>query len=277
MRLNTVRYNDDDKPRRFAPSRSASRRPVHAPGHFLFTLFTRTRGYPDVRALFRPSGRHLGRAIDHPRPVGIASPARSSPGRGREGSAAAQLTSHHSIGKGILMYSTIQLLAAAGLFVASTVHAQAPERALMSRIPPGHGVAGNPSAAETRQVPPARSLDVAGERALLGLVDDRARPADPAGSTNVPVDGARALLGQWPSVTSIGAGRRLERSSFLADVRGDVTTSASREEPPTTVRAESVSSFGSPLHPERMRRILLVNGSGAAGKTLRSLRSLRMK
>lgn len=109
------------------------------------------------------------------------------------------------------MYSTILLLGAAGLLVASTAHAQGPERALLSRIPTGYGIAATS--------PAALILDQAGERALLGRVDNSARQADSAGSTDAPIDGAGALLG-----------KRLSRqSSFSAQVRGDVATDAAGE------------------------------------------------
>src|SRR6266511_1339042 len=164
-----------------------------------------------VCALFRPSGRNLGRTIDHPRATGIASPARPCPGRGRESGAAPQLTSHYSTGKGILMYSTTQLLGAAALIVASTAHAQAPERALLSRMQPGVSIAGTFSPTGSAPVHATSTL-VSGERALLGQVATRARPADPVGFTDAPIDGARALLGKWPSAISIGPRGRAGRS-----------------------------------------------------------------
>ena len=126
------------------------------------------------------------------------------------------------------MYSTIQLLGAAGLIVASTVHAQAPERALLSRMQPGYSIAGAFSPTGSARAPATPTL-VAGEQALLGQVDNRARPMDPVGFTDAPIDGARALLGKWPSAMSILPDGRAGRSSFLAAVRGDVAINASGE------------------------------------------------
>ncbi|MGH7527723.1 MAG: hypothetical protein ACREMX_13580, partial [Gemmatimonadales bacterium] len=119
------------------------------------------------------------------------------------------------------MYSTILLLGAAGLFVASTAHAQGPERALLSRIPTGYGIAATS--------PAALILDQAGERALLGRVAHRASTEGSAGFTDAPIDGAGALRGRRPSATSIVPGGRARRSSFSAQVRGDVATDASGE------------------------------------------------
>ncbi|MGH7528398.1 MAG: hypothetical protein ACREMX_17015 [Gemmatimonadales bacterium] len=127
------------------------------------------------------------------------------------------------------MYSTIRRLAAAGLLVASTAQAQTPERALLSHTLPGYGIAGTFSATGPARVHPALVLDVAGERALLGRVESLARPMDPVRFTDAPIDGARALLGKWPPATAVSAGGTARRSSFRAEVRGDVTTTASGE------------------------------------------------
>jgi hypothetical protein len=109
------------------------------------------------------------------------------------------------------MYSTTQLLGAAALIVASTAHAQAPERALLSRMQPGVSIAGTFSPTGSAPVHATSTL-VSGERALLGQVATRARPADPVGFTDAPIDGARALLGKWPSAISIGPRGRAGRS-----------------------------------------------------------------
>lgn len=127
------------------------------------------------------------------------------------------------------MSSTIQLLVAAGLIVASTAHAQAPERVLLSRIQPGSSIAATFSATGSARVHLAPTLNVAGEQALLGQVDNRARPADPAGFTDAPVDGTRALLGKRVSAISVGPGGGALRSAFRAEVRGDVANDASGE------------------------------------------------
>jgi len=106
------------------------------------------------------------------------------------------------------MYSAITLLGAAALIAASTAHAQAPELALLSRIPTGHSTAGTFSAAGTARGHAAPILDITGERALLGQVDNPARPTDRADFSREPIDGTRALLGKWPSAISIGPGGR---------------------------------------------------------------------
>jgi hypothetical protein len=187
--------------------------------------FAHNRRKPNVRALFRPSGRHFGSAVDHPRAVGIASPARSRAGTSRRSGAAQQLTSHDSTGKGIPMYTTIQLLAAASLIVASAAQAQARERALLSRVRPGYSIAATFTPTGSARVN-ATHTPVAGERALLGQVDSHARPTDPAGFTDAPIDGARALLGKWPSAISVAPEGKAGRSPFRADVRADVAIDA---------------------------------------------------
>jgi hypothetical protein len=70
-------------------------------------------------------------------------------------------------------------------------------------------------------------LDGAGERALLGSIEHRIKQADPAGSTSEPIDGARALLGQWRSEAPVDAAGATGHSSYLAEVRGDIVASAS--------------------------------------------------
>lgn len=141
------------------------------------------------------------------------------------------------------MYSTITLLAAAGLIVASAAHAQAPERALLSRMQPGYSIAGTFSPTGSARVPATHTL-VSGERALLGQVDHGTRPTDPVGFTDAPINGARALLGKWPSAISILPDGRAGRSSFLAEVRGVVTTSASGEAEFGAVKAGDGTSSG---------------------------------
>lgn len=126
------------------------------------------------------------------------------------------------------MYSTIRLLGAAGLLVASTAHAQAPEQALLSRMQPGYSMAGMFSPTRMGQVHTTPTL-VAGERALLGQIDNRARSPDAASFTDAPIDGARALLGKWPSAISVLPDGSGLRSSFRAEVRGDVAIDASGE------------------------------------------------
>jgi hypothetical protein len=126
------------------------------------------------------------------------------------------------------MHSIIHFLGAAGIIVASTVHAQAPEGALLSRLQHGQSTAGAFSPSGPARVHATPSL-VAGERSLLGRVDNRALPTDPAGFADSPIDGPWALLGRWPSAISVGPGDGAGRSSFLAEVRGDITINPSGE------------------------------------------------
>jgi hypothetical protein len=123
------------------------------------------------------------------------------------------------------MHSLIQLLGAAGIIVASTVHAQAPEGVLLSRVQHDYGTAGAFRPIAAARIHTTAGL-IAGERSLLGRVDDRAGPADPAGFAGSPIDGPRALLGKLPSAISVRPGDGAHPSSFLADVRGHVTTNS---------------------------------------------------
>jgi hypothetical protein len=124
------------------------------------------------------------------------------------------------------MYSAIRFLGVAGLLAASTAHSQAPQSALLNRIPAGHSIAREVSHG-TGQVETTPSLEVAGERALLGRIEHRGGPTESTGTMDTPTDGARALLSQSLSAASAEAGSSAARSSFLAEVRGDVVTSAS--------------------------------------------------
>ena len=131
------------------------------------------------------------------------------------------------------MSSTTLLLAVAGLAIASTAQAQAPERALMSRF--AIGSAGAIAAARTTHSHSASDLTIAGERALLGRFEIGARSTGSAGFPAAPIDGAGALLGRplsagepAPAISPVRPGSA-RRSSFAAQVRGDVTASASGE------------------------------------------------
>ena len=125
------------------------------------------------------------------------------------------------------MYSTTQLLGATVLIVASTAQAQTPERALMSNTPASYSIAGTLSSTATRRVEVPAAFRITGQRALLREVDNRARPAEPANVTDPPIDGSRALMGKGPAALPV-APRGVEgRSSFRAEVRGAVATSAS--------------------------------------------------
>jgi hypothetical protein len=86
----------------------------------------------------------------------------------------------------------------AGLVLASTAHAQTPDRAFISHGPAGYGIAGTPSGTTTGRVDAAPVLSISGNRALLGI------------PSALPVDGAGAE----------------PRPSFRAEVRGDVISNA---------------------------------------------------
>ena len=126
------------------------------------------------------------------------------------------------------MYSATQLLGATVLIVASTAApAQTPERTLLSHAPARYRIAGTLSPTATREVEVAAAFRLTAQRALLREVDDRPRPAEPANITDRPIDGSRALMAKWPSALPV-APRGVEGpSSFHAEVRGAVATSAS--------------------------------------------------
>jgi hypothetical protein len=119
------------------------------------------------------------------------------------------------------MYSTIRLMASAGLLVASTAHAQG-EQALLNRNPASYGSAAFRTAMPVANAAP--SLDFDGERVLLGRVDHPVRPVDSADVAD-PIDGARALLGRFAAVSS-APGIGAARFPFVAAVRGDISTDA---------------------------------------------------
>jgi hypothetical protein len=109
------------------------------------------------------------------------------------------------------MLSTIQLLGAAAIIVASTVHAQTPEGARSSSLQHGYSRDGASITGGPARV-----------HATPNLVDR-------AGVSFTPIDGSQALLGKWPSAISVGPGGGPSPSSFLAEVWGDVTSNASGE------------------------------------------------
>jgi len=125
------------------------------------------------------------------------------------------------------VYSTTQLLGATILIVASTAQAQTPERALLSHAPASYSIAGTRSGTATGRVDAAAAIRITGERALLGEVDSRARPAEPASFMDPPIDGSLAHMGKWPSALPVAPRGVERRSSFRAEVRGAVATRAS--------------------------------------------------
>jgi hypothetical protein len=120
------------------------------------------------------------------------------------------------------------ILFLAGLVLASTAQAQTPDRTLRSHITVTNAFAATPSSTTSGPADPTPVLRISGERALLSPVDeDRTRSAESAGFTDAPIDGSRALLGNWPSASPVGAvSTERRRSSFRAEVRGDVASNA---------------------------------------------------
>ncbi|HZM27996.1 MAG TPA: hypothetical protein VFB89_11600 [Gemmatimonadales bacterium] len=138
------------------------------------------------------------------------------------------------------MYSTTQLLGATVLIVASTAQGQTPERVLMSHASASYSTAGTLSDTETPRGDVAAALRVTGERALLIELDNRPRPAEPATLTDPPIDGSRALTGKGPSALPVAPRAVERRSSFGAEIRGAVATSASGD-----------AEFGAVQNPDR--------------------------
>jgi hypothetical protein len=125
------------------------------------------------------------------------------------------------------MYSTALLLGITSLMVASTAAAQVADRALLNLAPSGHGIVSTSGHSATAGASGASAVRVTGERALLGTVENRVAGAEPADATHAPIDGARALLGRWPSPISSGPLGGSGQFRFLGKVRGDVSADAS--------------------------------------------------
>jgi hypothetical protein len=124
------------------------------------------------------------------------------------------------------MYSTLKLLAAAGLIAVSTAAAQTPERALLSSTLSGFGIARSSTPGVSARAGVAPLIRVAGEQALLGRIHNSTAPKDQHGVTEVPIDGARVLMGRWASAASIASDRKATRSAFIAALRGTDAGSA---------------------------------------------------
>lgn len=114
------------------------------------------------------------------------------------------------------MYPTIKLLAIATLIATSASQAQAPERALLSTSPTGYGAVHSIAPAGSTTSAAAAVFD-AGARALLGRFENTLRPADSARATDMPIDGAGALMGRRSSVSSKAPAGR---STFVASLHG---------------------------------------------------------
>ena len=108
----------------------------------------------------------------------------------------------------------------AGLVLASTARAQAPDRTIMRHIAVDYAVAGTPSGAVT-EWPAAPALRIAGDRALLG---------------------------QWPSALTVGGAGAERQSAFRAEIRGDVTSTAS-----------GTAEFGAVQNPDRSAGAFVVS------------------
>jgi hypothetical protein len=111
-----------------------------------------------------------------------------------------------------------------GLVLASTAQAQAPERTLMRHIAVDYSIAGTPTGRATWRVDPAPGR-INGDQALLNLGENRTPPAELPGLTDGVIDGPWALLGA-PRALRADATRAELRSSFRAEVRGDVIDSS---------------------------------------------------
>jgi hypothetical protein len=118
------------------------------------------------------------------------------------------------------MSSTTTLIAAAGLIALSTAQAQTGERAFMN-VAPSAAVAQRFGVLDPARPAGAPGLDLAGERALLGRVRST-ESTTRSDARHTPIDGERALLGR-----SISASSTIERSSFVAAVRGSAGGEAS--------------------------------------------------
>jgi hypothetical protein len=112
----------------------------------------------------------------------------------------------------------------AGLVLASTAQAQAPDRVIMSHLSASYAIAGTPSGTTTERV-----------NAAL------------ASFTDVPIDGSRALLGV-PSALLVGGAGAEPRSSFRAEVRGDASSIAWGE-----------AEFGAVQNPDRSSGAFVVS------------------
>jgi hypothetical protein len=119
------------------------------------------------------------------------------------------------------MSSTMTLIAAAGLIALSTAQAQTGERAFMN-VAPSAVVAQRFGVIDPARPAGAPGLDLAGERVLLGRVLGWTESTTRGDARDTPIDGVRALLGR-----SISASSTIERSSFVAAVRGSAGGEAS--------------------------------------------------
>ena len=115
-----------------------------------------------------------------------------------------------------------KVLFAASLMLASTAQAQTPVRALLNNAVADFRIVGTPSG----PVDEAPDFRLTGDRALLGQVENRPSPTTPASFTHTPIDGSRALMGKWPSASPVSDGGTERQSSFRAEVRGDVISTA---------------------------------------------------
>jgi hypothetical protein len=134
------------------------------------------------------------------------------------------------------MFSTLKLIAAAGLISVSTAQAQTAERALLS-AGPSTAMAQRFSTGST-WLGEAQGFGVDGERALLGRVGNAAEATDHTDVPDTSIDGTRALLGRPISARITSA----ERSTFVAALRGSAAGEASGEAEFGSVSADRASS-----------------------------------
>jgi hypothetical protein len=129
----------------------------------------------------------------------------------------------------------------AGLVLASTGQAQTPDRTIVSHLSAGYAMAGTPSGTITGRLAAAPVHGIAGNRALLGQVENHAHQRESASFANAPIDGSRALPG-IPSALPVDGADAEPPSSFRAEVRGDVTSTAWGEAEFGAVRTADPSS-----------------------------------
>ena len=129
--------------------------------------------------------------------------------------------------EGEVMYRTGFFVAS--LMLASTAFAQTPYRTVMRHIAVDYANGGTPSGTTTQGVDAAPALRITGDRALLSQAENRSRPPESASFTDAPIDGSRVLMAKGPAASPVDAGGKGPLSSFRAELRGDVTSSARGE------------------------------------------------
>jgi len=117
-----------------------------------------------------------------------------------------------------------KFLLVASLVLPSTAQAQTPDRTIMRHIAVDYAIGATPTGTTTERAHLTPILHINGERALMGQVEDPTRSAEPARSADAP------------------------QSSFKAELRGDVTSSARGE-----------AEFGTVQNPDRSSGAFVVS------------------